>query len=180
MHKTGASEVWKDGRSERPNKTAMGLAEDGDALKRQAAAWETACLHHALGLTVFVFLASGDKTGPGLLLSLQSLWIVLVCPHCSCSFRGSGWLVKRDVQSNGQLLQLVKTVAGACQVNMWKCSFSTSVLTFFPNCILCHLTNASLYFIPSIYIFLNSKIKSVVLFSSKGESIHVLNLKMRC
>lgn len=88
--------------------------------------------------------------------------------------------MKRDVQSNGQLLQLVKTVAGACQVNMWKCSFSTSVLTFFPNCILCHLTNASLYFIPSIYIFLNSKITSVVLFSSKGESIHVLNLKMRC
>lgn len=50
----------------------MGLAEDGDTLKRQAAAWETACLHHALSLTVFDFLASGDKTVPGLLLSLQS------------------------------------------------------------------------------------------------------------
>lgn len=60
---------WK---SERHNKTVMGLAEDGDALNRQAAARETGCLCHALGLTVFGFLASGDKTRPGPLPSLQS------------------------------------------------------------------------------------------------------------
>ncbi|RMC01720.1 hypothetical protein DUI87_21735 [Hirundo rustica rustica] len=45
----------------------------------------------------------------------QSPWVTLACPHYSCSFGGSGWLVKRNVQSNGQLLQLAKTVEGTCQ-----------------------------------------------------------------
>ncbi|XP_032533378.1 ADP-ribosylation factor-like protein 13B isoform X3 [Chiroxiphia lanceolata] len=43
----------------------------------------------------------------------------LSCSGLSTLFLdGSGWIVKRDVQSNGQLLQLVKTVAGTCQVTL--------------------------------------------------------------
>lgn len=84
--------------------------------------------------------------------------------------------MKKDVQSNGQLLQLVKKVAGTCQVNVKV--FYVSVLTF-PNCISCPLICVLLYLLYNILSYFLIPRQNLSFFSSR-ESVHLLNLKMKC